>query len=788
MPEAEMIYEFSTLPTGNVTAVGSKGGTLAQLFQAGYPVPNGFVIAPEAFGEDELRPEMWTAVQTHLRQLQNGNGPMNVAVRSSARNEDSVHASFAGEFESVLNVSNEADIYRAIHTVYQSGQTERVQAYSQAQGLNTHHQVAVVVQKMVRAEWAGVLFTADPVSGSHAQMTGNFVRGLGDKLVSGEVTPEMFTISRPKGIYDGPEEMKRYGRVLFKLAQRLENELNGPQDMEWAVADGRVYLLQARPITTMQPYNPATGEWNDSLRGDYLWTNANFGEAVPDVMTPMTWSLLQIYERETFTLPLPGQHPFLGNIGGRAYVNISLAVTLFQALGFKNERLHNHMREFFGYLPEDGRLARLPISDWAVWSAFLRGAPSAMWQVRRDRKRLVEFATAVPTRATSCHQQIATAQTTTDLLTIWAELLPYFRQTCRMLKAGTGLFEDVVRPLRQKLTKWTDAETANTLLSGFSQGGDPLASLGPVIGLWRVQQGQMSEAEYMQQYGHRGAHEFELAWPRPYEDADWLAQQQDNLADIDVPSLLARQEAQKVAAWARFAGQQPGHAAKVEKELAHVAAVARNREAIRSETIRLVGVVRAFALRAGALTGLGDGIFFLQFEEMAAVLGGEQTAAATEAVAHIPIRKQAHERLSALPVYPGIIHGRFDPYAWAKDPKGFQTPLGLAASADAITGFPGAVGVVEGVVRRLDTPEQGHLLQPGEILVTATTNIGWTPLFPKAGAVVTDVGAPLSHAAIVARELGIPAVVGTGNATARLQTGDWVRVNGGKGIVEKLVR
>jgi pyruvate,water dikinase len=94
--------------------------------------------------------------------------------------------------------------------------------------------------------------------------------------------------------------------------------------------------------------------------------------------------------------------------------------------------------------------------------------------------------------------------------------------------------------------------------------------------------------------------------------------------------------------------------------------------------------------------------------------------------------------------------------------------------------------VVEGLVRRLDAPEEGHLLQPGEILVATTTNIGWTPLFPKAGAVVTDVGAPLSHAAIVARELGIPAVVGTGNATRRLQTGDRVRVNGAKGTVEIL--
>lgn len=96
------------------------------------------------------------------------------------------------------------------------------------------------------------------------------------------------------------------------------------------------------------------------------------------------------------------------------------------------------------------------------------------------------------------------------------------------------------------------------------------------------------------------------------------------------------------------------------------------------------------------------------------------------------------------------------------------------------------MGVVEGIVRRLDTPEEGHHLQPGEILVTTTTNVGWTPLFPRAAAIVTDVGAPLSHAAIVARELGLPAVVGCGDATLRLKTGDRVRVNGGQGTVEMI--
>ena len=110
-------------------------------------------------------------------------------------------------------------------------------------------------------------------------------------------------------------------------------------------------------------------------------------------------------------------------------------------------------------------------------------------------------------------------------------------------------------------------------------------------------------------------------------------------------------------------------------------------------------------------------------------------------------------------------------------------PADCHPRVDAITGFAGAAGIVEGTVRRLDRPEDGCLLQPGEILVTVTTNVGWTPLFPRLGAIVTDVGAPLSHAAIVARELGIPAVVGCGNATMRLKTGDRVRVDGGAGTV-----
>jgi pyruvate,water dikinase len=201
---------------------------------------------------------------------------------------------------------------------------------------------------------------------------------------------------------------------------------------------------------------------------------------------------------------------------------------------------------------------------------------------------------------------------------------------------------------------------------------------------------------------------------------------------------------------------------------------------------RLLWVEREWALRAGELTGLGDDIFMLTIDEVLDLLAGDDTA-----THHIPARKETYARYLKLPPYPMIVRGRFDAFEWAADPNRRNdiydaTAPVPASTSDTITGFAGAAGRVEGLVRILDGPELGDELEPDEILVAVTTNVGWTPIFPRAAAVVTDVGAPLSHAAIVARELGIPAVVGCGSATTRLRTGDRVRVDGGQGTVEIL--
>jgi pyruvate,water dikinase len=201
--------------------------------------------------------------------------------------------------------------------------------------------------------------------------------------------------------------------------------------------------------------------------------------------------------------------------------------------------------------------------------------------------------------------------------------------------------------------------------------------------------------------------------------------------------------------------------------------------------------VRLFALRAGELTGLGQEVFFLMLEELLGLLAGDESA-----LQRIPARQESYQRYKTLPAYPSIICGHFDAMQWAADPQrpsdiynaapASASPAPADSRSNIIRGAPGSTGRVQGRVRLITRPEDGDQLQPGEVLVTVQTDVAWTLVFPRAAAVVTDVGAPLSHAAIVARELGIPAVVGCRDATARLKTGDRVQVDGGRGVVEIL--
>ena len=779
-----MICSFAELKPEYQPQAGGKGAALARMYQRGYPVPDGFVILPAAFDGDELKPEAWNQAQTHLAQLRKGRADAAFAVRSSAGSEDSAGASFAGEFESVLDVRADEDVRQAIGAVRRSRNTARVQAYSQAQGIAAAHEMAVVVQQLVRAEFSGVLFTADPVSGDLMHMIGNAVRGLGEKLVSGQANPQTFTLETQGGKYSGPPEFKPFAKRLYQLALRLDRELGCPQDIEWALAGGKVYLLQTRPITTLREFNPTTGEFNSSMTGDFLWSNGNAAESHPEVMALLTWSILRQWGKG-YQLWW-SRYPLVGNIGGRNYFNITIQVAPFvRVLGGGLENAMRAVGDWWGRIPEG---VTVPLAPFPLAEVFLKIAPMFLknsLQVPRQAKQIPEFVSKAPARCRDLRERIEQLTDCAALAALWRdELGPYYYFGTAMASAVNSSAQVL---LQAQLSKLVGEADANALLSNLG-GQDYLASLGPLVTLARVARGELRRADYLKQYGHRSPYEFDLTRPQPVDDPAWLDRQLADFAraPFDAEAALEKQRVHYAAAWERFCARYPRKVRKIQRELAAASDRARLREAARSEMTRIMGVIRRFALRAGERTGLGEDVFHLTMDELLAVLDGDRSACAS-----LPARKETYRRYCALPPYPPVISGRFDPFAWAADPQRradvYDAHVSLPLpTSNVLTGFPGAAGVVEGCARRIDRVEDSPLLQPGEILVTMITNVGWTPLFPRAAAIVTDIGAPLSHAAIVARELGIPAVVGCNDATMRLKTGDRIRVDGGKGTVEIL--
>ena len=531
-------------------------------------------------------------------------------------------------------------------------------------------------------------------------------------------------------------------------------------------------------------YNPLTGEYNDSLTGDYLWSSVNTREATPDVTTPYTWSALRFGFAQM--IMLPGHLP-VGNICGRVYNNASVGATAFQALGRGNS-FDASSKELYGIDPNDVGKWNVPLIPFGFRDRVLvfRNVVQIMGKVRNALKSVDKFVETNPAWCEAQHRALPNYDKG-ELVRWSSEILWPYLIMCFWWMAGGAITQaNFISKLRRDLLAVVSPDDTVALLSNVSSEDEFLFSLGIVAGLDRLRRGQMSRAEYVQQYGYRGPHEVEMFVPRPAESPHWIDEQLAGLerAAVDVDTLLREQRARYETALLNLRQVASRKFDSFLARLQEAARLTRLREAGRSEVVRTFWVSRVCVLRAGDLCGLGADAFFLEYEELLRLLRGQN-----DFTDQIPARKTAYQKFSALPQYPTLIMGRFDPVVWAADPNR-RTDIFDATGrinqrfAHQIKGLPGSAGRAEGRVRIVNSPEEGHHLQPGEILVTVTTNVGWTPIFPRAAAVVTDVGAPLSHAAIVARELGIPAVVGCFNATSMLKTGDRIRVDGGHGIVE----
>jgi rifampicin phosphotransferase len=535
------------------------------------------------------------------------------------------------------------------------------------------------------------------------------------------------------------------------------------------------------------PTTTQNNEWNDSLSGDFLWSNVNFGEAVTDVMTPLTWSVLQ------FTLDdwifLPGIST-VGVIGGRPYLNISIFATLFYGLGRSRQDLIRNMEStLYLRLPDDMPIPSIPVS----YKTLLQGVICSI-RIRLKQRQGVQKTQAYLVSNLAWFQDIRRLiqfqNNEAELYRLWhSRMKTHIKNGVWCVLGSVSYSSEYTLELRRQLEKIAGPQDANLLIANIGNDDTPLESLGPLIGMDKLVRGKISRDAYMEIYGHRGPHEFELSVPRPAEDPTWLEQELEKMrqSPAQVEDLIVKQRQSFNAAWSRLQKCYPREAARVQSKIAESARRARLREQTRSAYIRDRWSIRLFALRAGELTGLGDRVFFLTLNELLAILSGDRS------VTHrIEPRMGAYQQYKSLPSYPSVIRGRFDPFTWSADPNR-PTDIYDAHKTHAtsilpnhVTGSPGSAGVVEGVVRIMENPVDNNQFQQGEILVAIQTDISWTLIFPKAAAVVTDIGAPLSHAAIVARELGIPAVVGCGNATTRLKTGYHVRVDGGRGTVEIL--
>ncbi|MGD8814690.1 MAG: PEP-utilizing enzyme [Anaerolineales bacterium] len=528
-------------------------------------------------------------------------------------------------------------------------------------------------------------------------------------------------------------------------------------------------------------------EWNITLSQDYLWTNMMVAEVFPTTTTPSTWSVWQDY----FNMLSMGDNPTIERIAGRPYLNYSLTFSFLLKFMRNKERAMKMIKDSIGIPPTGVDIPPFPVAWKTVLFQVLPHEFRNELRKGKLRKTAPEYLAKVRERCQEMRNRIKSASGEA-LISLWTEeIKPLWKEIHPLQDKMNEELNQLTQKLKNELTKHLGDEQANVLLTTISGAGD-LASLGPLVGFTMLKNGELSREQYLQRYGHRGPHENELAEPRPYEDPNWLDMQLIEFAKspIDVKALLEKRDAEFDTVLQDTTRQLPHKTAQdVTRKVAAIVETNNLREETRAELTRIVDTIRAFFLRAGELSGLGDGVFFLSVDELLAVLSGDMSA-----VEHIPTRRQAYEKYRALPPLPAWIRGRFDPFEWAADPNrredvfDIHLPEHLAepVADDIIKGKPGSAGRVEGIVQKIDSPEEGSRLQAGEILVARTTNVGWTPLFPRAAAVVTDIGGSLSHAAIVARELGIPAVVGCADATRRLKNGDRVRVDGGKGIVEIL--
>jgi pyruvate,water dikinase len=788
----DQVVSLDRLKVGDAARFGAKAATLGEFLRRGFDVPDGFAIAADVFlVGPELGPDAKAEVLTAYRWM----GSPSVAVRSSSPSEDTSQASSAGQFKTLLNVEGEEALVAAVSECAAS--SERAAQYLDAVGGGATTQVAVLVQRMLAPDVAGVLFTADPVTGRTGRSIIEAVRGLGEELVSGRAVPFRWTATgreiteSPPG--DAPLSAGQV-RELIELGEKLEQALGHPQDIEWAIAGGKLRLLQSRPITTL----------SKPVRD--VWTTSNVVENLPGVVSPMTISWLEgieVWSRSMLKkigVKAPDDLRLLGFRSGRAFLNFG---AMYIAADWMPAGKRSDIDLFLGGRQSMPEIQTVEVSMGTRAKVMLRVLPivaGLAWLPLAERagsRRVVRKFRALQAADLSTPDD---AELLRDLHRWWRGLLRYAAISLPYTSRAFvfwGL-------LKRVLDRWI-GEKADDLLNRLLTGMSGIASTRPVEELWRLSRLALLEPEIaaairsdrpreklagtafaedlartLRLHGYRCDRELDAAVPRLCEDDEavfgTLRSMLDSPVELGPPALAARQRRVYEKAYRELRTLVRGPRGLVARWLLMRARGAlAGRDRTKSLGSMLVAGMRIILLECGRRLeakgelGAVDEVFLLRIEELERALRGEGLP--DDIITERRKQVAGFEREAVPDVIVGDLHG--------------ELPAKQAdASGNVLKGLAVSAGRVTGRARVILGKEDFGKLRRGEILVAPWTDPGWTSLFLVAGALVADVGGVLSHGSIVAREVGIPAVTNVGNGTTAIKDGQTITVDGSRGVVE----
>lgn len=849
--------------TPDPARVGGKGAALLQLAAWGQPVPEFMVITAEALRTllrtanlqdldgwldrpHQPLPRSAEAVaqalhscpipedvtQAVLRFI-SGFPDAHFAVRSSASLEDGTDASFAGLFTSVLNVREPQDVWNALRRCWAAVFDERVQNYMQRRAQGAPLELALVVQRLIPAQSSGVLFTVNPLRGVDSEMLIEACFGLGEALVSGQVTPDQYSFDWRSGLEiqrhiaskrhhsvrlpgapfvelqslppeqaDAPALTAAQVRELVEYGQSIQALSGRPVDIEWAWADGRFFILQSRPITRLG-FTGIEGEWTTADLRD--------GGVSSSVCTPLMASLYRFVMDTTMPAYLAQlgfrlraqDRQWMRVFYGRPYWNLGATkFYLAQIPGFK-ERTFDASLGIVPTYEGDGMVAK---TNPATLYRGLRALFAIRHSCKQQMLRCPGFAVQQKQRLTQLRSLDLSGLDDAALFRFCNDFLS--REYLRSEASYFNLIYDNANLNSLFLQKIAGLAFPKSDIPILFSGLNQVSHLAPMAALWGIREQLQADgdhwdfwlqshpedlaaryrggdrsrglhllAEYLDAFGHHAQRELDLKTPRYAEDPGYAVKQIQEVlgqpVELDPRARNHQQQLRAAEATERLLQAVPfWRRRNLRQDLTQVRRFLWWREELRDLSTRFYQQVRRLVLEVekrllaqGTLKAAGDG-FFLPKDDLLALLEGRLS------------RAQAQLRVTANRCY-------YDAFARFEIPDEIGSRYAgenVPASSD-YQGVAGSPGLITGIARVIEDIDDSDRLQTGDILVTRCTDPGWTAKFSILSGVVTETGGMLSHAAVICREYGIPAVLAVSHATRRIRDGQVITIDGNNGRI-----